>query len=107
MTTQKQQSINLDNNLSAIAELALSNRLSKGDTGNNMHTMPENETKVLNHYNDMARELVETHLRNLTDVEIVRFCQREDLNNPVIDELTHRLNRYINLFKGAIKEQNK
>lgn len=34
MTTQKQQSINLDNNLSAIAELALSNRLSKGGTMN-------------------------------------------------------------------------
>lgn len=75
--------------------------------GNNMHTMPENETKALNHFQDMARDLVETHLRNLTDVEIVRFCQREDSNNPVIDELTYRLNRYINLFKGAIEEQNK
>jgi len=72
-----------------------------------MHTMPENENKALNHYNDMARELVETYLRNLTDVEIVRFCQREDSDDPVIYELTHRLNRYINLFKGAIAEQNK
>jgi len=69
--------------------------------------MPENETKALNHFLDMARELVETHLRNLTDVEIVRLCQREDSDDPVIGELTHRLNRYINLFKGVIAEQNK
>ena len=34
MATQKQISINLDNNLSAIAELALSGRLHKGDIMN-------------------------------------------------------------------------
>jgi len=72
-----------------------------------MPDSPGEKEQVLKHYQGMALEAVETNMKNLTDVELVRHCQTNSTTHPLVAELSFRLNRYINLFKNVIQEQNK